>query len=174
MQRKDCFHEDFAQIKSINICLQRPSRGDANASLALFLSDVVRIHLDRFDPLHTLSLRGYKRQFRILVHHKAVRDGYQYNSQAAYLSLLMIASSYRNHGIGNAVVDAIEDEIKKDALATVIFSGVQINNPEAMRFWQRKGYRVISEPKLYPDQTIAVDLQKYLPLGSTSQSIVIG
>jgi ribosomal protein S18 acetylase RimI-like enzyme len=70
-----------------------------------------------------------------------VPNGYQENPQAAYLSLLMIASSYRNHGIGNAVVNAIEDEIKKDALATVIFSGVQINNPEAMRFWQRKGYR---------------------------------
>jgi hypothetical protein len=29
-----------------------------------------------------------------------------------------------------------------------------------VRFWQRNGYRIISEPKLHPDQTTAVDLRK--------------
>jgi ribosomal protein S18 acetylase RimI-like enzyme len=37
---------------------------------------------------------------------------------------------------------------------------VQVNNPRAARFWQRHGYRIISEPRLHPDQTIAVDLRK--------------
>jgi ribosomal protein S18 acetylase RimI-like enzyme len=41
-----------------------------------------------------------------------------------------------------------------------ILAGVQVNNPHAMRFWQRNGYRIVSEPKLYPDQSIAVDLRK--------------
>jgi ribosomal protein S18 acetylase RimI-like enzyme len=89
-----------------------------------------------------------------------VPNNYQGNPKAAFLSLLMIASPFRNQGIGKAVVDAIEDEIRKDAQVTVILSGVQVNNPQAVRFWQRNGYRIVSGPKLYPDQTTAVDLRK--------------
>ncbi len=87
---------------------------------------------------------------------------YQGNPQAAFLSLLMIAAPFRNQGIGKAVVEAVENEIKQDVQITVIFSGVQINNPQAIQFWQRNGYRIVSEPKLYPDQTTAVDLRKDL------------
>jgi ribosomal protein S18 acetylase RimI-like enzyme len=89
-----------------------------------------------------------------------VPNNYQGNPQAAYLSLLMIAAPFRNQGIGKAVVNAVENEIRKDAKVTVIFSGVQVNNPGGLRFWQRNGYRIVSEPKLHPDQTTAVDLQK--------------
>jgi ribosomal protein S18 acetylase RimI-like enzyme len=89
-----------------------------------------------------------------------VPNNYQGNPQAAFLSLLMIAAPFRNQGIGKAVVDAAENEIKKDAQVTTILSGVQVNNPQAIRFWLRNGYRIVSEPKLYPDQTTAVDLQK--------------
>jgi ribosomal protein S18 acetylase RimI-like enzyme len=89
-----------------------------------------------------------------------VPNNYQGNPKAAFLSLLMIASPFRNQGVGKAVVDAIEDEIRKDAQVTVILSGVQVNNPQAVRFWQRNGYRIVSGPKLYPDQTTAVDLRK--------------
>ena len=85
---------------------------------------------------------------------------YKGNSRAAYMSLLMIASPHRNRGVGDVVVDAIESEIKKNACVTVIYAGVQVNNPRATRFWQRMGYRVVSEPKLYPDKTTAVNLQK--------------
>ena len=91
-----------------------------------------------------------------------VPNYYHGQPQVAYLSLLMVALPYRNHGIGEAVVQAIENEIKKNARVTVIFSGVQANNPQALRFWQRQGYRVVSEPRLHPDETIAVDLQKDL------------
>jgi ribosomal protein S18 acetylase RimI-like enzyme len=91
-----------------------------------------------------------------------VPNHYQGNPQAAFLSLLMIASPFRDQGIGKAVVDAIENEIRKETPITVIFSGVQVNNPKAIRFWQRNGYRIVSEPKLHPDQTTAVDLRKDL------------
>ena len=91
-----------------------------------------------------------------------IPNNYQGDPKAAYLSLLMIASPFRNQGIGRAVVDAVEHEIRKDADVTVIFSGVQVNNPGGLRFWQRNGYRIFSEPKLHPDQTTAVDLQKDL------------
>jgi len=89
-----------------------------------------------------------------------VPNNYQGNPQAAFLSLLMIALPFRNQGIGKVVVEAIEDEIRKNAQVTVILSGVQVNNPQAVRFWQRKGYRIVSQPKLHPDQTTAVDLRK--------------
>jgi ribosomal protein S18 acetylase RimI-like enzyme len=93
-----------------------------------------------------------------------VPNQYQGNPQAAFLSLLMIASPFRDKGIGKAVVKAVENEIRKDTQITVIFSGVQVNNPEAIRFWQRNGYCIASEPKLHPDQTTAVDLRKDLLL----------
>lgn len=91
-----------------------------------------------------------------------VPNNYQGNRQTAYLALLMIALPFRNQGIGKAIVDTVENEIKKDEQVTVIISGVQVNNPQAMRFWQRNGYRIVSGPKLYPDQTTAVDLRKDL------------
>jgi len=92
-----------------------------------------------------------------------VPNNYQGDPQAAFLSLLMIGVPFRNQGVGKAVVDAVENEIRKDAQITVILSGVQVNNPQAMRFWQRSGYHIVSEPKLYPDQTTAVDLRKEIP-----------
>ncbi len=93
-----------------------------------------------------------------------VPKNYHGDAHAAFLSLLMIASPFRNRGIGKAVVAAVENEIRRDAAVNVIFSGVQINNPQAIRFWQRNGYFIASKPKLHPDQTTAVDLRKdFLP-----------
>lgn len=92
-----------------------------------------------------------------------VPHDYQGHPRAAFLSLLMIAAPFRSQGIGKAVVHAVEDEIRKDAQVAVILSGVQVNNPQAVRFWQRNGYRIVSEPRLHPDQTTAVDLRKDIP-----------
>ena len=91
-----------------------------------------------------------------------VQEGYHRDAHAAYLSLLMIDSSYRNQGIGQAVVEAVENEIRKNSSIKVILAGVQVNNPQAVRFWQRYGYRIVSEPKLMLDQTTAFDLRKDL------------
>ena len=91
-----------------------------------------------------------------------VPSHYKGNPCHAYLELLMIAAPYRGQGIGKVVVDAVENEIKKDTRVSAILAGVQVNNPQAMRFWQRNGYRIVSEPKLYPDQIMAVDLWKDL------------
>jgi len=89
-----------------------------------------------------------------------VPRNYQGDPHISFLELLMIAAPFRNQGIGKAVVEAIENEIRKDAKVSTILSGVQVNNPQAVQFWQRNGYRIVSEPKLYPDQTTAVDLRK--------------
>jgi len=91
-----------------------------------------------------------------------VPGNFQGNPQHAFLSLLMIDSSFRSHGIGKAIFDAVEKEIRQDPLVTTLLSGVQVNNPQAVQFWQRRGFSIVSEPKLMPDQTIVFDLRKEL------------
>jgi ribosomal protein S18 acetylase RimI-like enzyme len=78
----------------------------------------------------------------------------------AFLSLLMIAPSFRNKGIGTTIVELIENEIRKDAQVRVILSAVQVNNPKALRFWQKNGYLIVGEPQLQPDHTTTFRLQK--------------
>jgi ribosomal protein S18 acetylase RimI-like enzyme len=87
---------------------------------------------------------------------------YQEMSSTAFLSLLMISEPYRNQGIGKAVVEAVEKEIRKNPEITVILSGVQINNLQGIQFWERNGYRIVSEPKLLSDLTTVYDLRKDL------------
>lgn len=91
-----------------------------------------------------------------------VPSNFDGNSHAAFLSLIMIDPSFRGRGVGKAIVEAVENEIRKDKSVTVILSAVQVNNPKAIKFWQRNGYCIISEPKLMPDQTTVYDLRKEL------------
>jgi ribosomal protein S18 acetylase RimI-like enzyme len=64
--------------------------------------------------------------------------------------------------LGAAVVAQVEAEIRQNPQVSAILSGVQVNNPAAIRFWQRLGYRITSGAILYPDQTTAYSLQKDL------------
>lgn len=80
----------------------------------------------------------------------------------ACLSLLMIAAAFRKKGIGDAVVEAVECEIQKEKQITAILAGVQVNNPHAIRFWQRHGYRIVGGPELMTDQTTVFHLRKDL------------
>lgn len=89
-----------------------------------------------------------------------VPAGFEGDPHTAFLSLLMIAARYRNQGIGRAVVEAVEREIRKNSQITAIRSGVQVNNPQAVRFWQRNGYQIVSGPERLPDQTTVFGLQK--------------
>jgi ribosomal protein S18 acetylase RimI-like enzyme len=89
-----------------------------------------------------------------------VAGNFEGNPRTAFLSLLMIAAPFRKQGIGQAVVTAVENEIRKNTQITTIRSGVQVNNPQAIRFWQRNDYRIISGPELMPDQTTVFGLQK--------------
>jgi ribosomal protein S18 acetylase RimI-like enzyme len=89
-----------------------------------------------------------------------VPGNYMGDPHTAFLELLMIAAPFRKQGIGKAVVRAIEQEIRKDVQVSTILSGVQVNNPEAIRFWQRNGYRIVSGPTSFPDQTTAYGLRK--------------
>jgi ribosomal protein S18 acetylase RimI-like enzyme len=91
-----------------------------------------------------------------------VLAGFEGDPQLAFLSLLMIAAPHRGRGLGEAVARAVEDAIRLDGHATAIRSGVQVNNPGGIRFWQRMGYRIISGPESMEDGTVAFQLWKDL------------
>jgi len=80
----------------------------------------------------------------------------------ASLELLMIARPYRSRGFGAEIVRVVEADIRRDGTVKTILSGVQVNNPGAIRFWERMGYRITSGPRQMPDQTTAYALRKDL------------
>jgi ribosomal protein S18 acetylase RimI-like enzyme len=91
-----------------------------------------------------------------------VLKDFEGDPQAAYLSLLMIAKPYRGQGLGKAVAQVVENEIRKESKVTKIMAGVQVNNPNALRFWQRQGYQITGGPARMPDQTTVYHLCKDL------------
>jgi ribosomal protein S18 acetylase RimI-like enzyme len=78
----------------------------------------------------------------------------------AFISLLMISMHRRRKGLGKEIVKLIEEEILKDSGVDTILSGVQVNNTEAIKFWNRLNYKIVSEAKLMPDKTTVYDLRK--------------
>ena len=71
----------------------------------------------------------------------------------------MIAAPFRQRGHGEQIVKWIEVEIKKDGQVTTTFSAVQINNPGALRFWQKIGHQIISDPEAQTDIIMTYRLQ---------------
>jgi ribosomal protein S18 acetylase RimI-like enzyme len=89
-----------------------------------------------------------------------VPSNFEGDPHIAFISLLMLSPSFRKQGIGTMIVELIENEIRKDAQVTAILSAVQVNNPQALQFWQKNGYRIVGGPELQPDQTTTFRLQK--------------
>jgi len=89
-----------------------------------------------------------------------VRSGWESNPKVAFLELLMIAAPYRSMGFGEEIVRLVEADIMRDGLVNQIDSGVQVNNPGAVRFWQRMGYEIVSGARAMDDGTVAYALEK--------------
>jgi RimJ/RimL family protein N-acetyltransferase len=83
-------------------------------------------------------------------------------THVAFISLLMIGSPWRKRGIGTQILRLVEDKIREIDLVSEIQTAVQLNNPGAMRFWRRNGYRVFGDPVFRPDQTVVTYLRKNL------------
>ncbi len=88
--------------------------------------------------------------------------GFEGNPQHAFIDLLMIAQPYRGQGLGAAVVAQVEAEIRRQPQVTAILSGVQVNNPAAIRFWQSRGFVIEGEARDMGDGTTAYSLRKDL------------
>jgi len=98
-----------------------------------------------------------------------VASNFEGDPHRAFFSLLMIGASFRRQGIGTTIVKLIENEIRKDTQVKAILTAVQVNNLQALRFWQKNGYRIVGEPELQPDQTTTFRLQKdYNQFGRSS------
>ena len=108
-----------------------------------------------------------------------MRLGYQGDLGCAYIELLMIAAPYRGRGLGEEAVRWLEDELRQayagpqspsastqkeegNPKITVLRAGVQVNNPGAVRFWQRMGFTIVSGAELQPDGTVCYQLKKDL------------
>ncbi len=82
------------------------------------------------------------------------------NTQEAHIELLMLAPAYRGRRLGEAVVRAVEAAVWRAAAVQAIAAEAQVNNPDAIRFWQRMGYRIISGPHAQADSTTSWYLRK--------------
>ena len=115
-----------------------------------------------------------------------VRSGYDGNPGCAYIELLMIAAPYRGRGLGEKAVCWLEEELRephprppappgtrsghsiamergeKKPGINMLRAGVQVNNPGAIRFWQRMGFAISSEAELLADGTVCYRLEKDL------------
>ena len=91
-----------------------------------------------------------------------VRSGFEGDPACAFLELLMIAAPYRGQGLGEQAFHWLEGELRKLPGVTRLQAGVQVNNPGAIRFWQRMGFKIIGGPERMPDTTVCYQLEKAL------------
>jgi ribosomal protein S18 acetylase RimI-like enzyme len=89
-------------------------------------------------------------------------SGFEGNLEHAFLELLMIGAPYRGQGIGEWVVGTVEKEIRQMPHVKAILTGVQVNNPSAIHFWQHMGYQIVSQAHTLPDTTTVYDLKKVI------------
>lgn len=130
----------------------------ATASLAMVLDDIDRATLEGgvFCGIHAEddTMVGVV---------EYIAGPFNGDPHCACLCLLMIAREHRNRGIGPAVLSAVEAELRSDPRVSAIHAGVQVNNPRALAFWQRNGYRVVGGPEVRTDQTTVLGLRKDFP-----------
>jgi ribosomal protein S18 acetylase RimI-like enzyme len=87
-------------------------------------------------------------------------SGFEGQPEHACIELLMLARGERRRGLGQAVCAWVEEQVFANPAVTVIWLGVQVNNPTAQRFWRHCGFRQASPPRRLPDQTTAFLMRK--------------
>lgn len=91
-----------------------------------------------------------------------IRSGCEGEAACAFLELLMIAAPYRGSGLGAAAFEWLENELRQTPGCQILKAGVQVNNPGAVRFWQRMGFRITGPAETLPDGTTCYELSKDL------------
>ena len=86
--------------------------------------------------------------------------GFEGMAECAFIELLMIGRPWRGRGLGAAVLKWIEQRVWKAAEVTALRIGVQVNNPQAINFWEAHGFSRIGGPTLQPDGTVAYLYEK--------------
>ncbi|OGO20169.1 MAG: hypothetical protein A2Z15_00530 [Chloroflexi bacterium RBG_16_50_11] len=124
------------------------------ASLEMVLKDIGESHKEGG------AFQGIYAGDRMIGVVSYITKGFEGNLTNAFLSLLMIIPSFRGKGRGTKIVGIVEKEILADSRVKTILSAVQANNSDALRFWEKNGYRIVSEPELRPDGTTVFQLRK--------------
>jgi ribosomal protein S18 acetylase RimI-like enzyme len=163
--------------KDMPIQIRKLSKSDENAILQVYIGCEDFLALG---PVATASMEMVRKDFGLSLQEGGeycgifsetgemigivdyVPGNYKGNPEIAFLSLLMIVKPYRSGGIGHFVVEIVEKTIRSNKAVKAILSGVQVNNPRAIEFWQKNGYRIIRGPITHPDRTTAYDLRKDL------------
>lgn len=78
----------------------------------------------------------------------------------SYLALLMIAAPYQSLGSGESIMKAFEKYLVNTHKSRVLKAGVMVNNPKAIRFWERMGFDINRTPELLPDKTTVFRMSK--------------
>jgi len=97
-----------------------------------------------------------------------VLSTFEFRPVDAFILLLMLVPSQRSKGAGGAIVDRIEKECQGRGKVRSICCSVQVNNPAAIRFWEKKGYYKYAGPELRPDKTTVYRLRKDINRGGKS------
>ena len=91
---------------------------------------------------------------------------YHGDPRAAFIELLMIAGPQRGRGLGKAAVDWLLSTLKVEAASKRLYAAVQTNNPGAIRFWLRLGFRITGPAALQPDGTETYPIEFINPVHS--------
>jgi ribosomal protein S18 acetylase RimI-like enzyme len=127
---------------------------ESNASLQMALKDMETARLEGG------GFRGIFIDGRMVGVVSYIPGNFEGIPENASLFLLMIIPACRERRIGTRIVAMVEKEILSDSHITTILSAVQVNNPRALQFWQRNGYRITGGPELMPDKTTVFRLRK--------------
>lgn len=98
-----------------------------------------------------------------------VPSRFEFRPVDAFILLLMLASPYRKQGIGGDIVKSLEKQLCTHARIRSIVSWVQVNNPGAIRFWEKHGYQKFGGPELRSDLTKVYHLRKDIERGGKSR-----
>jgi ribosomal protein S18 acetylase RimI-like enzyme len=78
----------------------------------------------------------------------------------SFLALLMIAKPFRRNHYGEATMKSFEKYLVKNYKSKILKAGVMVNNPLAIKFWERTGFDIDRTPEPRPDGTTIYRMSK--------------
>lgn len=91
------------------------------------------------------------------------------NPPLAHIITLDVDAKHRRHGLGTALLDALESNLALRGVRSVLLE-TAIDNEPAVAFWKRRGYRIEATLKRYYLGRIdAYEMRKILPATSKTR-----
>ena len=91
------------------------------------------------------------------------------NPPLAHIITLDVDAKYRRHGLGTALLDALEANLALRGVRCILLE-TAIDNEPAVAFWKRRGYRIEATLKrYYLGRMDAYEMRKILPATSKRQ-----